>query len=107
MSVDALVVDRRVVVRVGAAPLHRQEGANGLDLALEAAVGQRLAFGAQSARGHPLSVLLLLQDARRDRVREREREAEEGRLTDEGCAASRYRSADRPHSCRRMLAPAV
>lgn len=105
MSVDALVVDRRVVLRVGTAPLHCQEGANGLDLALEAAVSQRLAFGAQSARGHPLSVLLLLQDARRDRVREKE--AEEGRLTDEGCAASRYRSADRPHSCRRMLAPAV
>lgn len=85
VTVDALVVDRRAVVRVGAAPLHHQEGANGLDLALEAAVGQRLAFGAQSAGSHPLSVLLLLQDARRDRVREREEEgAEDGRLTDEG-----------------------
>lgn len=72
MGVDALVTGRRVAVRTGAAPLHRQEGPNGLDLALEAVVGQRLAFGAQAASGHPLSVLLLLQDASRDRVRERQ-----------------------------------
>lgn len=78
MSVDALVIGRRVAMRIGADPLHRQEGPNGLDLTLETVVGQRLAFGAQTARGHPLSVLLLLQGARRDRVRERD----SGRVAD-------------------------
>lgn len=48
----------------GVGLLHSQEGADALDLALEATVGQSLAFGAQSTRSHPLSVLLLLRGAR-------------------------------------------
>lgn len=40
--------------------LHGQEGADALDLTLEAAVSQGLAFGTQSACSHPLSVLILL-----------------------------------------------
>lgn len=78
VSIDALIIGWRVAMRIGAALLHRQKGPNGLDLALEAVVGQRLAFGAQSARSHPLSVLMLLQDARRDRVRKRQRRQRTG-----------------------------
>lgn len=107
MSVDALVVGRCVALRIGAAPLHRQEGANALDLALVAVVGQRLAFGAKPTRGHPLSVLLLLQDARRDGVRERQPRQRTKGPKDEACAGSRFHSADRPHSCPRVLAPTV
>lgn len=104
MSVDALVVGRCVALRIGAAPLHRQEGADALDLALVAVVGQRLPFGAQPTRGHPLSVLLLLQDARRDGVRERRpRQGRKG----PGRGVSRSHSAGRPHSCPRVLAPTV
>lgn len=107
MSVDALVVGRCVALRIGAALLHRQEGSDALDLALVAVVGQRLAFGAQPTRGHPLSVLLLLQDARRDGVRERQpRQGRKGPKAEE-CAVSRFHSADRPRSCPRGLAPTV
>lgn len=89
---------------IGAAPLHGQEGADALDLALEAAVGQRLAFGAQPTGGHPLSVLLLLREARRDGVRERQ--GSKGPM-DEVRVDSRFHSAGRPRSCLRVQAPAV
>lgn len=64
VSIDAFIVGRCVAMGTGAGLLHGQEGADALDLALEAAVGQSLAFWGQSTRGHPLSVLLLLEAER-------------------------------------------
>lgn len=60
MSVDGLIIGRRVTVGTRVALLHNQEGADALDLTLEAAVSQSLAFGTQSACSHPLSILMLL-----------------------------------------------
>lgn len=71
MGIDAFIIDRRVAMGTGACLLHSQEGADALDLALETVVSQSLAFGAQSARSHPLSILPLLEGNRRERERER------------------------------------
>lgn len=60
MRIDVLVAGSCVALGIGPAPLHGQEGADALDLALEAAVRQRLALGAQPTGRHPLSILLLL-----------------------------------------------
>lgn len=46
VSIDAFVVSRCVAMGTGVGLLHSQKGADALDLALEAAVGQSLAFGA-------------------------------------------------------------
>lgn len=77
VRIDAFIVGWCIAMGTGVGLLHSQEGADALDLALEAAVGQSLAFGAQSTCSHPLSVLLLLRGARvKDKQRERQRERE-------------------------------
>lgn len=60
MSIDAFVVGSCVAMGTGVALLHKQKGANALNLALEGAVSQSLALRAQATCSHPLSVLLLL-----------------------------------------------
>ena len=62
LSIDTFIAGIYVAMRAGVALLHRQEGANALDLTLEATVSQRFAFGAQPACSHPLSILLLLEE---------------------------------------------
>lgn len=74
VSVDAFIVGRCVAMGTGAGLLHSQEGADALDLILETAVGQSLAFGGQSTRRHPLSILLLLEGERQTQCRKRKRE---------------------------------
>lgn len=64
VRIDGFIVGRCVAMGTGAALLHSQEGADALDLTLETAVSQRLAFGTQPACSHPLCVLLLLGDER-------------------------------------------
>lgn len=70
VSIDTFIAGICVAMRAVVALLHRQEGPDALDLTLEAVVSQRFAFGAQSARSHPLSILLLLEEEKRT---ERER----------------------------------
>lgn len=57
---------------MGTLLLHCQEGADALDLILETAVGQSLAFGGQSTPSHPLSILLLLEGETQPHKSERE-----------------------------------
>lgn len=73
MRIDAFIVGRCVAMGTGAGLLHSKEGADALDLALESAVSQTLAFGAQSTCSHPLSILLLLEGERETKP-QRERE---------------------------------
>ena len=74
VRIDAFIVGWCVAMGTGVCLLHSQEGADALDLALEATVGQSLSFGAQSTCSHPLSVLLLLRGARVKDMQQRERE---------------------------------
>lgn len=60
MSIDAFFAGI-CTAGTGVGLLHRQERADTLDLTLETAVGEGLAFGSQPAPCHPLSILLLLQ----------------------------------------------
>lgn len=55
----------------GIALLHKQEGADALNFALETAVSQSFALRAQPACSHPLSVLLLLGWEDRNEVGDR------------------------------------
>lgn len=80
VSIDAFIAGRYVAMGTAATLLHSQEGADALDLALETAVSQSLAFGAQSTCSHPLSVLLLLVSERQRHRTERGRERETGEI---------------------------
>lgn len=60
VSIDAFLAGIRAA-RTGVGLLHSQESADALDLTLETAVSEGLAFGGQPATRHPLSILLLLQ----------------------------------------------
>lgn len=90
--------------------LHSQEGANALDLTLESAVCEALAFGGEPTRSHPLSILLLLED-KKDRgvdagetagLTERKRYRSMRRHV-----ASHFHSAGRPRSCPQALVSGV
>lgn len=61
MSIEAFIAGSCIITGAGVGLLHGQKRADALDLTLEAAVCQALAFGGQPASGHPLSILLLLQ----------------------------------------------
>ena len=62
VGIDDVVGSGRGTIATGL--LHGQEGADALDLALEAAVSQAPPPGRQPARRHPVGILLLLEDER-------------------------------------------
>lgn len=76
VSIDGFIIRRCVARGTGGGLLHSQERADALNLTLETAVGQSLAFGAQSTCSHPLSILLLLEGERQRHRAKRERERE-------------------------------
>lgn len=61
ICVDAFIISIVSSMGTRGGILHSQEGTDALYLTLETAVCETLAFGGQSTRSHPLSILLLLE----------------------------------------------